>query len=291
MKISCPICGGNQTYTVRKQIRNSDIHKVLKCHNCDLVFLSPLPDEMVLKDYYNEQYRIEYDGNTIEERFKSDLDEAEIRLDRLGALLSPGIDLLEIGSGSGAFLKKSSDSGANVTGIEYDLIAQEWINKKLNLKNFESLDMLPTDQRFELIVMFHVLEHVADPIKFITDIAERLKPTGTIVIEVPNIDDALLSIYGLESFKEFYFSIAHLTYFSPNTLQRVTDAANLVGEISCIARYGFNNHLNWIKTGMPSGINPTGADFSTAFQTLYDNELIKLQQADTIWAIMAKNQK
>jgi len=287
----CPICSCGQSSTIRENIRNSEGQKIQKCQSCELVFICPMPDEPALEKYYSEQYRIEYDGNTIEERFSADLEEAKTRCHRLGKLLSPGLKILEIGSGSGAFLKSSSDQGANVTGIEYDEIAQEWISNNLGLNVFRSLDSIPADQSFELIVMFHVLEHVTDPIKFVTHVTEWLAQDGALVIEVPNIDDALLSIYGLESFAKYYFSAAHLTYFSPKTLAKVTSAANLVGDIECVQRYGFKNHINWINTGAPGGINPASANFSSALQELYNRDLIALKKADTIWAIFTKEQK
>ena len=65
-------------------------------------------------------------------------------------------------------------------------------------------------KKFDIIFLFHVLEHIQNPKNFLLEIKKHLKDSGTIYLEVPNIDDALYSIYNLKSYKEFYFRLPHV---------------------------------------------------------------------------------
>ena len=71
-----------------------------------------------------------------------------------------------------------------------------------------------TNKKFDLIIHFFVLEHIADPIKFIKSLLPLLEKKGQIIFEIPNVADPLHTLYNISAFERFYWSIAHHWYFS-----------------------------------------------------------------------------
>ena len=109
--------------------------------------------------------------------------------------------------------------------------------------------------KFDLIIHFFVLEHIADPLTFLKKLLSLLKKNGKIVFEVPNVDDPLHSIYRIKEFEKFYWSIAHPWYFSSHSLKFLLDKLDCKFEIEFDQRYDLSNHLTWLLEGKPGGMN------------------------------------
>src|SRR5690606_25588544 len=92
--------------------------------------------------------------------------------------------LLDVGAGTGDFLLKASQDGWQATGIEPSNKARRIAEEK-GCRFVESSAMLP-GASFDVITMWHVLEHVPDPVAQLQELSRLLKPTGTIIIAVPN---------------------------------------------------------------------------------------------------------
>jgi 2-polyprenyl-3-methyl-5-hydroxy-6-metoxy-1,4-benzoquinol methylase len=99
-----------------------------------------------------------------------------------------------------------------------------------------------------------VLEHLADPVGVIGACIDRLEPGGLLYIEVPNVNDALLTLYDVESYHKFHFFRDHLHYFTRSSLERtIRQAGAQAVTISGHNRFGLANHLYWLKSGKPGG--------------------------------------
>ena len=118
-------------------------------------------------------------------------------LDNLGN----GKTILDIGTGNGNFLSEIAKIAKLVVGIEPEKRLRESFEER-NLKVFESLEEIET--KFEIVTMFHVLEHVADPIKFLISAKNKINKDGLLVIKVPNLNDAHLYIYNFNTIFKFY---------------------------------------------------------------------------------------
>ncbi len=287
-KSVCYLCKKAENKTIQSGVRHGSGFKVKKCINCGLVFLYPTPDEKELRHYYKSQYRKDYRDPSSQERFSSDLSEAKIRLNRLKKNLASHISVLEIGCGTGAFLNIIRPFVKSVTGVEVDSDSQRWITDKLHIPVFSDIREINPGTRFDVIVMFHVLEHLPDPVAYLAQLKNFLAEGGRIFIEVPDIDDGLISLYNIEKFKRFYFQRAHLYYFSKNTLREVCSKAGLKVSIKGIQRYDFSNHIRWMITGLPGGQGFYRDVFPDSFCKIYENILIKKGYSDTLWAIAKK---
>jgi len=129
--------------------------------------------------------------------------------------------LLDVGAGTGAFAAVMQKAGWNVTGLEPDAIARENAlkNHRLQLQTLEALFSF-NDQQFDVITLWHVLEHVHELHKYIETFYRILKDDGTLIIAVPNYtsDDA-------ELYKEFWAAYdvpRHLYHLSPASMKQLT---------------------------------------------------------------------
>jgi len=78
-----------------------------------------------------------------------------------------------------------------------------------------------------------------------------MKDDGTLYIELPNLDDVLLSLYDIPEYADFYYREPHLSYFSKKTLEDLVDKAGFEGVVGNVQRYNIFNHLQWQMNGSP----------------------------------------
>jgi 2-polyprenyl-3-methyl-5-hydroxy-6-metoxy-1,4-benzoquinol methylase len=271
-----------------EKLRYDHPGKIYKCEFCDFVFLHPKLSEIEQEKYYSEEYRSQYETVSVEKRFQDDMIEANRRLFDLKKLVSSDKKLLEIGSGSGAFLSLSTNYFDSVSGVELDINAKDFLKKK-GLNIFSNLEDIE-GQKFDVIVMFHVLEHLLDPVFFIKNISKYLNENGKLIIEVPNIDDALLKFYDIDEFKNFYFCSAHLSYFSKKTLEDCLVKAGFAGEIFLIQRYDLTNHLHWLRYRGPGGFLKEKEIFDQKTLRAYESDLREKGLSDTLWGVFQINE-
>lgn len=107
---------------------------------------------------------------------------------------------------------------------------------------------------FDLITAFHVFEHLKDPFATLKNLMNHLSEDGQIIIEVPNADDALLSLYECVSFAKFTYWSQHLFLFNENTMKDLVEQSDFkLNWIKQIQRYPISNHLYWLSKGLPGG--------------------------------------
>lgn len=282
----CILCGSNRASLVQYGARHAPEAKIYRCASCGLVFLFPRQIQADLDRYYAATYHEEYGDPAIEERFRQDLEEACVRVKRLLPYLKPETRLLEVGSGSGAFLYAVRPYVAEAVGVEPDEAARGWLRQT---HGFTLLEKIPPENaaraQFDLVVSFHVLEHVPDPVTFLAGLQKVLSPAGELVIEVPNVDDVLVGIYELPAYRQFYYQKAHLYYFSHQTLAMALEQAGYAATIAGVQRYDLSNHMRWMLTGQPGGHGYYGDILAPAVQAAYADALIRSGHADTLWGV------
>lgn len=281
----CVLCEGTQNILIQAGARHAPEVEVRRCANCSLVFLWPRPSEKELGRYYTEFYRDDYGEPPVHERYKSDLGEAHLRVSRLLPFLHSADRLLEIGSGSGAFIDVVHSHVGEVFGVEPDAKSRNWIKRKTGLPVVERVtDVMKEAISFDCVVLFHVLEHILNPVSLLQSLRKLLRRDGKLIIEVPNVDDVLVSVYQIPAYLRFYFQKAHLYYFSQETLRKVLEKAGFFATIQGIQRYDLSNHIRWMLIGQPGGQGYYESLLSPV-QEVYANALIRGGHSDTLWAI------
>ena len=103
---------------------------------------------------------------------------------------------------------------------------------------------------------FHVFEHLKDPLEILKSLSPFLAEGGEIIIEVPNSDDILLSLYKSNKFSDFTYWSQHLFLFNEKTLTDLISKSEFrINWIEQIQRYPISNHLYWLSKGLPNGHN------------------------------------
>jgi 2-polyprenyl-3-methyl-5-hydroxy-6-metoxy-1,4-benzoquinol methylase len=193
-------------------------------------------------------------------------------------------DILDFGCGWGGFLR-NIEKYKSLAGVE---LRKECINHiRSNVKKIDISDNINSfDKKFDVITMFHVLEHIPYQIKTLKAIKSKLKNKGKIIIEGPHAEDFLILQDELKEFKNFTFWSEHLilhTYKSLKTILTKSGFKNI--NIQYYQRYNFSNHLGWFLRKKPGGHNFYKEIVSDKLNLSYCENLKKLGQTDTLIAI------
>lgn len=132
-------------------------------------------------------------------------------------------NLLDIGAGTGDFLVTAKVAGWQTTGIEPNENAKNLaISKGISFENYiESIE----NQQFDVITMWHVMEHVPDVEYQIKQLKRLLKPNGTLIIAVPNYKSFDAQHYG--KFWAAYDVPRHLWHFSKISIEKLVSRENM----------------------------------------------------------------
>ena len=223
----CPICFSEKTKSIFKNTAIDIERDVMFCEGCNLFFVFPLPTADELDSLYKKEWSWEYgldEKSSIIRKIFHFIHEAHqkfIARERANYLykLAPNqmTNILEVGSGSGAFLREIAKYYKFVRGIEPSL-DEEYISEKIQVKRETIDDSLVIDDQYDVICMYMVLEHLANPVKTLNTLKNGLKKGGHLVIEVP------YSPYKeYESLDEFelckVFENVHLFHFSRKNVE------------------------------------------------------------------------
>lgn len=136
----------------------------------------------------------------------------------ISKLVNPKGSLLDVGCGTGVFLKSAQKKGWEIYGIEPNPKARQEAIAKVGLKVFDTANTLNlTDHCFDVITLWHVLEHVSDPKEYILSLSKHLKPGGFIIIAAPNHQS-----YDAKHYKSYWAAYdvpRHLWHFSKDSIR------------------------------------------------------------------------
>ena len=101
--------------------------------------------------------------------------------------------------------------------------------------------------------------------------------------------DPLHSIYDIQAFERFYWSVAHPWYFSENSLNFLLKQIGLPYEILLDQRYDLSNHMVWARDGRPGGMGRFTDMLGVQLEEIYKQELIQIGKCDTLIGIIKKD--
>lgn len=279
----CRLCGADRCSKIKSGIRHDDLIDVYRCGVCRSGFLSSFdhrPPSYYQTDHFVQSSPLK--GKSIPERIRHFATETQARLRRHEGL-AKNKRVLDYGCGPGAFLGGLSQVASHVVGIEPLVAFQEHV-KAAGLPCYSDIMGLPDEHLFDAIFAFHVFEHLEDPLQHLISLSKRLAPEGRIVIEVPNMDDALVGIFSCKEYADFIFNRDHLFYFSRESLLWLADNADLCVEgVRYVQRYPLSNHLRWLSAGRPHGDLHLGGIFdSEPLASAYEAALAAIGATDTL---------
>jgi 2-polyprenyl-3-methyl-5-hydroxy-6-metoxy-1,4-benzoquinol methylase len=222
---SCPVCE-NQTFRPFLTCTDYTVSKkeftIVECASCGFKFTNPRPLESDLGAYYQSEDYISHSNtrkgliSKLYQFVRNHTLKGKLKLiNRLNR--GPGA-ILDIGCGTGEFLNVCSRSGWNTIGIEPDPGARKYGSEeyKLDVREEEALKGLQ-EGLYDIISMWHVLEHVPRLNERIAQIKRLLKPNGHIIIAVPNCSSKDALKYG--RYWAAWDVPRHLYHFTPRDLR------------------------------------------------------------------------
>jgi SAM-dependent methyltransferase len=222
-EVCCPLCGAGR---YRPLLESPDVQggtgmwfAVVQCENCGLCYTNPRPAQSSQAQFYPPDYschqlRCEARGTSLFRRTRS-------RLRRWQPPFAWHGDgrLLDFGCGAGRFLTRMKEHHWQVTGIDLSATAVERARQASGARvlagTLPHADLDPNS--FDVITMWHSLEHVPDPMRVLQEARRLLTWNGMLVIAVPNLAGLAFRIFG--SHWHGLDLPRHLTHFTPWTLR------------------------------------------------------------------------
>lgn len=226
-EVPCDSCGRT---TSKQVIIRPDGMRVVECTTCGLAYLNPRPKADQIRLFYDEAYF----GSGLKESgvgYQSYSDDslraaheatAINKLDIIGSHIQlEGKHALEIGCATGEFCQALYRRGCSVVGVD---LSQEVI--ELAKARYPHLDLRPgdlqravSDEKFDVVFAWEVVEHVASPQNFVAEIRRHVAPSGYVVLSTPNY--ACAKHVQPSRWAGFQYSFEHLYFFDRRAIENI----------------------------------------------------------------------
>ncbi len=225
---SCPLCGSSnirEVLTAQDYTVSGEKFDIWHCGHCAGRFTQNVPSSGRIGRYYQSQEYISHSETRkgLINRLYHSVRKITLRSKHNWVKAATGLkngNLLDIGSGTGAFLHYMQQNGWKATGLEPDEQARG------NALSLYKVEAQPVEQLFSLpagsydaITMWHVLEHVHEVHAYLQQIYTLLKPGGALLIAVPNYTSPDAEHYG--PYWAAYDVPRHLYHFSPTAMEQL----------------------------------------------------------------------
>jgi 2-polyprenyl-3-methyl-5-hydroxy-6-metoxy-1,4-benzoquinol methylase len=230
MPFHCPLCNSSNI----KFLFNKQSSPHYRCE-CGFVFATPQSNANLqneLKDF--EPAYLNYLSDQLQDKKNH-----EALLKKLSKYKSiEGCRILDVGCGSGKLVRYCRSKGLDAFGLEPSTaLFDEFLKNESFFFNGDVADFIYKNPgvKFDFIIAADVLEHVAEPVHFMRDIARLLSPGGILFISTPDVN----SLFARAAGKRWhYYNRYHLSLFSPQTLERLGEGSGLTrAEAGHLTRY------------------------------------------------------
>lgn len=278
----CVLCTDDSKPSLIQENVKGDQNGVLKVVRCSTCGHSQLNPPSYSIDHYKEDGQVNFVvhdyGTPIEKIVEHSWIEAARRVKRFserGISLEPRspnkpLRVLDIGGGYGFFASelKRQFPDMQVQVMEPSTkraeLGRDYLTTRGETHPVPEFVVEPLGDEFvarhrgsyDIVTMWHVLEHVTNPVEFLKLASELTSPEGVVCVEVPNVQDELMQLS--PAFRDRNYMIEHISYFSRHTLETVARKAVPESEVSIggYQRYGIFNYFHWIHFNKPQGANP-----------------------------------
>lgn len=222
---NCPVCGGGEWrpfLSPKDHTVSQGVFPLTVCCACGFCVTNPRPDRAHIGRYYDSP---EYISHT---NTKADLQDRIYQLvrrrairgkHRLVARYKTNGRVLDMGCGTGEFLSYLKSRGYLTTGVEPGVGAREQAIANHSLEVLPSLEHIPALEQFNIITLWHVLEHVHDVRDTLKKLHARLAPGGLLLVAVPDRESWDAQHYGADW--AAYDVPRHLSHFRRSDLKRL----------------------------------------------------------------------
>nr|WP_246558629.1 class I SAM-dependent methyltransferase [Hymenobacter piscis] len=221
----CPVCGKTEfrnKLVVEDKSVSKESFAIQQCEACTFQFTNPRPDAAHIGRYYESDEYVSHNsgaGGIINQAYKVARVFTMRRKVALVNKLATKGKLFDYGCGTGHFLAAAKADGWQVAGWEPNARAREEASRRVGQPvGTESLVQYQ-QASFEAITLWHVLEHVHELNDTLQQLIRLLKPGGTLLVAVPNVDSLDAQHYRQDW--AAYDVPRHLYHFSPKTMKQL----------------------------------------------------------------------
>lgn len=265
----CPVCAGT-TFTTYLQVKDyttsSEEFMLQQCSQCHFVLTNPRPDQASIGRYYLSEKYISHTGSrkTFFDRIYTLVRErALIAKYNLVSRYCPSGKILDYGCGTGEFLHTFQKKNWTIAGVEPSEIASAKATQLLGQVPAKSLEEV-SSEKFDVITLWHVLEHVHALDETIASLKSKLNTGGTIFIAVPNRESYDATHY--EKYWAGYDVPRHLWHFSKENMNQLLKNCGL--KIAAIEPMKFDSYyVSLLSEGYKNPSSPSWLRWTKALRT------------------------
>jgi ubiquinone/menaquinone biosynthesis C-methylase UbiE len=187
----CALCGCGDYSPLVVQHWFGEDFQIVRCRQCGMIRTNPRPTADWKANFYNSDCNslAETTGNDFIYAPQPDRLPSYQRLLRyISERARPGQRLIDIGAASCVFTKMAQDAGFDATACDYSTDALDYGVRNYSVKTLRSPAeaIAAPDASFDVVTIFHTIEHLPDPMKVLKEIHRILKPGGFVFLETPN---------------------------------------------------------------------------------------------------------
>ncbi|MDD3739099.1 MAG: class I SAM-dependent methyltransferase [Lentimicrobiaceae bacterium] len=269
----CPICNNNKLsewLKTKDYFLTDEEFVITQCESCGFKFTNPQPEEENLYKYYETENYISHSqknqSGIISKLYNFvKIFNTKSKYKTIKKYIDKG-SLLDIGAGNGYFANYMKTKNWQVDGVEPNITARKYAqdNFLIELKDEDFLDETE-HKKYDVITMWHVLEHVSKLSERITQISRLIKNNGKIFIAVPNINSK-----DAEFYKKYWAGLdtpRHLWHFSEKDIKNLLQNTDL----QLIKTKGLKFDSFYISIMSEKNINKKGNIFRAIYIGLISN--------------------
>lgn len=228
----CCLCGGSDSSLENIRVDGGEIRR---CRTCDLLYISPRMDNQTILSIYGQGYfkgggMIGYKDYLAEDRTPVEKVKLQLFAQFLNGVDFTGFNILDIGCADGQFLEMLKDNIGNISnlyGLEINREMAAYARRKgFEIENSELKDSRFDDEFFDIITMWDILEHYANPLEELQLVNKKLDNRhGYVLISTHNYKKSIIK---QQSYEGYFSSLEHLYYFDSGTLSKLLSKCGFI---------------------------------------------------------------
>jgi len=257
----CSVFGTAEIVSAALRDKPSGGFKVVRCLTCGHVQQFPLPSPEENEAFHktDEQTRRIMETPDFAVLQRKSVADTDRRVKWVDSIRPSGA-VLDVGCGYGFFVDALAKAGYQVTGLDIGeerlALAKAHLHGNFIQGEIDEAFLTSFYNSFQVVTLFHVLEHVRAPVTFLRNCFDLVADGGGLLVEVPNLSDELLDQQ--TNYRAFYWQRAHLSYFDAARLELALRRAGLKDfSVRGVQRYGLRNLLHWLDEGKPELTEPS----------------------------------